>query len=105
MPTGALDTLEGTSWDDWITTIRGPDLVRCDITAVQRRSLLDLALTYRAFTSHTAGVDDIWYTFFVRSLINIARSHREDEPVNFEIERLTSGLRATLPPVRYVLLR
>ena len=91
--------LDGTSWDNWISTIQGPHLDRCDVTTVQRRCLLDLALTYRAFASHTAGVDDIWYTFFVRSLINIARSHREDEPVDMEMERLTSGLRAMLPPV------
>ena len=92
--------LDGTSWDIWITTIQGPHLDRCDVTTVQRRCLLDLALTYRAFTSHTAGVDSIWYTFFVRSLINIARSHRENEPVDMEMARLTSGLRAMLPPVR-----
>ena len=92
--------LDGTSWDDWIATIQGPHLGRCGVTTVQRRCLLDLALTYRAFASGTAGIDNIWFTFFVRSPINIARSHRNDEPVDVEIERLTRGLRATLPPVR-----
>nr|VWO97483.1 Mixed-linked glucanase [Ganoderma boninense] len=95
LPTVTLETLKDTVWDSWLSTIQGPVLGRCDVTPAQRQLLLDLALTYRAFTSGAAGVPDIWYTNFTRTLINIARSH-VNEPIDKPLDFLTSALRVLL---------
>ncbi|KAI1788244.1 hypothetical protein LXA43DRAFT_1097463 [Ganoderma leucocontextum] len=98
LPTGALETLEDAYWGTWIATIQGPVMGRCDVTPTQRQLLLDIALTYRAFTSGTAGVADIWYTNFIRTLINIARSHVETQSIDKPLTNLTSALRVLLLP-------
>lgn len=99
LPTVALDTLKETVWDSWIATIQGPVMGRCDVTPTQRRLLLDIALTYRAFTSGTAGVPDIWYTNFIRTLINITRTH-DNQSIHEPLLNLTAALRVLLPNVR-----
>ena len=98
LPTDPLHVLEDTFWGNWISTIQGPIMGRCDVTPNQRQLLLDLVLTYRAFTAGTARVPDIWYTNFVRSLINIARQH-SDRAIDAPLMTLTNGLRALLPNV------
>ena len=98
LPTDVLQALEDAYWGNWIAMIQGPVMGRCGATPTQRQLLLDLVLTYRAFTSGTARVPDIWYTNFVRSLINIARVH-PDRAVDEPILTLTKGLRALLPHV------
>ena len=71
---------------------------RCGVTATQRQLLLDIALVYRAFTSRTAAMPDIWYTNFIRTLINIARSH-PNETIDGALVYLTSALHVLLPRV------
>ena len=98
LPTLPLELLTDTRWDGWIATIQRPTMGRCNVSATQRQLLLDIALTYRAFTTGTAGVPDIWYTNFIRTLINIARSHAS-ETIDGALVNLTSALRIVLPRV------
>ncbi|PIL35260.1 hypothetical protein GSI_01985 [Ganoderma sinense ZZ0214-1] len=105
LPTVPLQSLADTDWQKWITTIQGPEMGRCDVTATQRQLLLDIALTYRAFTSGNAGVDNIWFTNFTRTLINIARSHK-NKTIDAALTYLTSALHAIfnspdIPPVTH----
>ena len=98
LPTDALNTLEDAYWGNWISTIQGPVMGRCDVTLIQCQLLLDVVLAYRAFTSGTACMPDIWYTNLVCLLINIAHlhpNHAIDEP----LMTLTNSLCSLLPSV------
>ena len=98
LPTIPLESLTDARWDGWIATIQGPIMGRCDVSAAQRQLFLDIALIYRAFTTGTAAVPDIWYTNFIRTLINITCSHA-NETIDGALVNLTSALRILLPRV------
>lgn len=87
-------------YDSWIDIILGPELSRCDVTDIQRKTLLTIAVSYRAFSrSDHPGVDTNDFDIFAGRLATAARALGPYDRADGELIELVDYLELTLPEV------
>lgn len=103
LPARRIDQVEGSMYDRWIDLIQGPELSRCDVTNMQRKMLLTIAVSYRAFfRADHPRVDITDFDIFAGRLATSARTLGPYDRADGELLNLVDYLELTLPEVRYL---